>query len=74
MMNRKTLTLLLVAILSVVLPVWGEEAKPTAQSIDIGKTTCKDLMAGGVHGSTRAQKQRQSNYQYYYDACMRGER
>jgi hypothetical protein len=31
-------------------------------------------LAGGVHGSTRTQKQRQSNYQYYYDACMRGER
>jgi hypothetical protein len=28
------------------LPAWGQEAKPAEQKLDIGKMTCKELMAG----------------------------
>ncbi len=66
--NKLVLVLVMGVVLAAV-PVGAEEGKPTANTIDIGKMTCKQLMSGNdvdrevgiafFHGYMAGQKNRQ---------------
>ena len=69
MSMKKLVIFLVVGVALAAAPAWAEEGKPAANTIDIGKMTCKQLMSGSdidrevgiafFHGYMAAKKNRQ---------------
>jgi len=70
MSMKKLVLLLVIGVALAAAPAWAEEGKPAANTIDIGKMTCKQLMSGSdmdrevglafFHGYLAGKKNRQT--------------